>query len=68
MHQAMGNVWHFIQSVRIASRTLLISVALLAGTGFSVIGKSGWPFTQSKTYSMPVLVAWITPGTGIPCS
>jgi Caspase domain len=33
MHQAMGNVGHFIQSVRIASRTLLISVALLAGTG-----------------------------------
>ena len=30
MHQAMGNVWHFIQSVRIASRTLLISLALLA--------------------------------------
>jgi len=33
MHQAIGNVGHFIQSVRIASRTLLISVALLAGTG-----------------------------------
>jgi hypothetical protein len=33
MRQAMENAGHFIQSVRIASRTLLISVALLAGTG-----------------------------------
>ena len=33
LHQAMENVGHFIQSVRIPSRTLLISVALLAGTG-----------------------------------
>jgi len=33
MRQAMEDVGHFIQSVRIASRTLLISVALLVGTG-----------------------------------
>jgi hypothetical protein len=33
MHQTMENVRHFIQSVRIASRALLLAVACLAGSG-----------------------------------
>src|SRR5256885_1952235 len=36
----------------------------LAGTGFSVIGNSGCPRVRSNTYSMPVLVAWMTAGAG----
>ncbi len=40
----------------------------LAGTGLSLIGTSGCPPVRSNTYNMPVLVAWITAGTGTPCT
>src|SRR5256885_7076168 len=38
----------------------------LAGTGLSMIGNSGCPRVRSNTYNMPVLVAWMTAGTGTP--